>query len=399
MTSRRRHALASTLGLSHTTASVLVRRGMGDAEAARSFLEADETHDPARFGGIDAAVTTVMRHVERGSMVAIHGDYDVDGVCSTALLTSALRSLGATVRPRLPSRDEGYGVTRDRVEELHRAGRRLADHRRLRHHRDGRDRARAGARHGGGRDGPPSAWSGAARCPIVHPAVGGYPADLCATGVAFKLAQALWTAAGRDPAELERELDIVALATVADLVPLVGENRTLVRRGLRTIAGAGRPGLRALMRVAGVDPQSVTETTLGFALAPRINAAGRLYRADAGLELMLTADEDRAMEVARELDAANTERQSVETAILFDAERRLSELDGGRAAGAPAVAHVLDGEGWHAGVIGIVASRLVERYHRPFVLVALDGEGRGRGSGRSIAPYDLHAGLSACAST
>ena len=391
------HALASTLGLSHTTASVLVRRGMGDVATARSFLEADEVHDPARFAGIDAAVTTVMRHVERGSMVAVHGDYDVDGVCSTALLTSALRSLGATVRPRLPSRDEGYGLTRDRVEELHRAGAALlitvdcgitataevefalelgmeavvTDH------------------HLPGPELP--------RCPIVHPAVGGYPADLCATGVAFKLAQALWTAAGRDPAELERELDIVALATVADLVPLVGENRTLVRRGLRTIAGAGRPGLRALMRVAGVDPQSVTETTLGFALAPRINAAGRLYRADAGLELMLTADEERAMEVARELDAANTERQSVETAILFDAERRLSELDGGRSTGSPAPAHVLDGEGWHAGVIGIVASRLVERYHRPFVLVALDGEGRGRGSGRSIAPYDLHAGLSACA--
>ena len=394
------HALASALGLSHTTASVLVRRGMGDAATARSFLEADEAHDPARFGGIDAAVTTVMRHVERGSMVAIHGDYDVDGVCSTALLTSTLRSLGATVRPRLPSRDEGYGLTRDRVEELHRAGAALlitvdcgitataevelalelgmeavvTDH------------------HLPGPELP--------RCSIVHPAVGDYPADLCATGVAFKLAQALWTAAGRDPVELERELDIVALATVADLVPLVGENRTLVRRGLRAIAGAGRPGLRALMRVAGVDPQSVTETTLGFALAPRINAAGRLYRADAGLELMLTADEERAMEVARELDAANTERQSVETAILFDAERRLSELDGSRSTGSskgrPAAAHVLDGEGWHPGVIGIVASRLVERYHRPFVLVALDG-GRGRGSGRSISPYDLHAGLSACA--
>jgi single-stranded-DNA-specific exonuclease len=391
------HVLASALGLSHTTASVLVRRGMGDAAAARSFLEADEAHDPARLSGIDAAVTTIMRHVERGSMVAVHGDYDVDGVCSTALLTSALRSLGATVRPRLPSRDEGYGLTRGRVEELHRAGAALlitvdcgitataevdlalelgmemvvTDH------------------HLPGSELP--------RCPIVHPAVGGYPADLCATGVAFKLAQALWTAAGRDPVELERELDIVALATVADLVPLVGENRTLVRRGLRAIAGAGRPGLRALMRVAGVDPQSVTETTLGFALAPRINAAGRLYRADAGLELILTADEERAMEVARELDAANTERQSVETAILFDAERRLSELDGGRAAGSQAAAHVLDGEGWHPGVIGIVASRLVERYHRPFVLVALDGRGRGRGSGRSISPYDLHAGLSACA--
>jgi single-stranded-DNA-specific exonuclease len=330
-------------------------------------------------------------------MVAIHGDYDVDGVCSTALLTSALRTLGATVRPRLPSRDEGYGVTSERVEELHRAGAALlitvdcgitataevelalelgmevvvTDH------------------HLPGSELP--------RCPIVHPAVGGYPADLCATGVAFKLAQALWTAAGRDPVELECELDIVALATVADLVPLVGENRTLVRRGLRTIAGAGRPGLRALMRVSGVDPQSVTETTLGFALAPRINAAGRLYRADAGLELMLTADEERAMEVARELDAANTERQSVETAILFDAERRLAELGGGRSTGPPAAAHVLDGEEWHPGVIGIVASRLVERYHRPFVLVALDGHGRGRGSGRSISRYDLHAGLTACA--
>ena len=323
-------------------------------------------------------------------MVAIHGDYDVDGVCSTALLTSTLRSLGATVRPRLPSRDEGYGLTRERVEELHRAGAALlitvdcgitataevelalelgmevvvTDH------------------HLPGSELP--------RCPIVHPAVGGYPADLCATGVAFKLAQALWTAAGRDPVELERELDIVALATVADLVPLVGENRTLVRRGLRAIAGAGRPGLRALMRVAGVDPQSVTETTLGFALAPRINAAGRLYRADAGLELMLTADEERAMEVARELDAANTERQSVETAILFDAERRLAELGGGRSAGTSKGSRqprtCSTGRVGTPGVIGIVASRLVERYHRPFVLVALDGQGRGRGLGPQHRP-------------
>ncbi|MGH2978769.1 MAG: single-stranded-DNA-specific exonuclease RecJ, partial [Solirubrobacterales bacterium] len=391
----RAHVLSSALGLSHATASVLVRRGLADPAAARRFLEADETHDPGRLGGMAEAVTTVMRHVEQGSLIAVHGDYDVDGVCSTALLTSTLRALGAKVRPRLPSRDEGYGLSCERVEELHRAGAGLlitvdcgitatAEV----------DRARALGmevvvtdHHLPGAELP--------GCPVVHPGVGGYPADLCATGVAFKLGQALWTAVGRDPAELERELDIVALATVADLVPLVGENRTLVRRGLRAIAGARRPGLRALMRVAGVDPQSVTETTLGFALAPRINAAGRLYRADAGLELMLTADESRAMEVARELDAANTERQSVETAILFDAERRLSELAAG-AAEPPARAHVLDGEGWHPGVIGIVASRLVERYHRPFVLVALDGRGRGRGSGRSIAPYDLHAGLSAC---
>ena len=383
------HALASALGLSHTTASVLVRRGLGDPAAARRFLAADETHDPALFGGMGEAVASVLRHVELGSLIAVHGDYDVDGVCSTALLVSTLRAFGASVRPRLPSRDEGYGLTGERVEELHRAGAALlvtvdcgiTATAEVALARDLGMDVVVTDHHLPGPELP--------RCPVVHPAVGGYPAELCATGVAFKLAQALWTAAGRDPAELERDLDIVALATVADLVPLVGENRTLVRRGLRAIAGATRPGLRALMRVAGVDPQSVTETTLGFALAPRINAAGRLYRADAGLELMLTGDESRAMEVARELDAANAERQSVETAILFDAERRLAELGTGPAA------QVLDGQGWHPGVIGIVASRLVERYHRPFVLVALDGD-RGRGSGRSISPYDLHAGLVAC---
>jgi single-stranded-DNA-specific exonuclease len=231
-------------------------------------------------------------------------------------------------------------------------------------------------------------------CPIVHPVVGGYPcAELCATGVAYKLAEALFAQAGRDPATLERELDIVALATVADLVPLHGENRTLVRSGLRALQGARRPGLRELMRVAGVDPQSVTEQTLGFGLAPRINAAGRLYRADAGLELMLTDDSERAREIARELDAVNCERQAVETGILIEAEAQLASAPGRLAD----PVHVLAGEGWHPGVVGIVASRLVERHHRPFVLIGLDGAGRGRGSARSIAPYDLHAGLASAA--
>jgi single-stranded-DNA-specific exonuclease len=375
--------------MSHTTAAVLVRRGFADTPTARRFLEAAETHDPSLFAGIDEAVATVMRHVDGGA-IAVHGDYDADGVCSTAVLVRALRALGARVHPRLPSRDEGYGLSVARVEELHAAGASLlitADcgitacaevDRALElgmeaivtdHHRPGEELP---------------------RCPVVHPAVCGYPAELCATGVAYKLAQAVHSAAGRDPAGIECELDLVGLATVADLVPLVGENRTLVKRGLREIAGGGRAGLRALLRVTGVDPQSVTEQTLGFALAPRINAAGRLYRADAALELLLTEDDERALEIARELDSINVERQSVETAILFDAERQLSELG---AAGKTGLAQ----EGWHPGVIGIVASRLVERYHRPFVMVALDGEGEGRGSGRSIAPYDLHAGLAASA--
>jgi single-stranded-DNA-specific exonuclease len=383
--------LARELGVSETLATVLVRRGFSDPAAARSFLAAADAHDPFAFEGMGTAVDLVLSHVERSSPIAVHGDYDVDGVCSTALLVAALRELRADVRPRLPSRmEDGYGLSRRAVEELRARGAGLlvtvdcgigaveevAFARSLGmdvivtdHHRPGPELP---------------------ACPVVHPAVCGYPCEeLCATGVAFKLAEALYARAGRDPGTLERELDIVALATVADLVPLRGENRSLVRRGLRVLQGARRPGLRALLRVAGVDPQSVTEQTLGFGLAPRINAAGRLYRADAGLELMLTADEDRALEIARELDAVNSERQAVETGILLEAEEQLSS-DPERLADP---VHVLAGDGWHPGVVGIVASRLVERYHRPFVLVGLDGDGRGRGSARSISAYDLHAGL------
>jgi len=387
-------ALARDLGVSNTLATILVRRGLGEPAAARSFLDASEEHDHSRFTGIDAAVESILGHAAAGSRIAVHGDYDVDGVCSTAVLVRTLRRLGAEVRPRIPSRmDDGYGLSRATVEDLHARGTRLlitadcgigaveeVEHARslgmdmvvTDHHRPG--------------DVLPD-------CPVVHPGVCGYPADLCATGVTFKLSQALFAAAGRDPAELDDELDVVALATVADLVPLVGENRTLVRRGLRALPGTQRPGMRALMRVARVDPQSVDERTLGFALAPRINAAGRLYHADAGLELLMTEDSERALEIARELDAINTERQSVETATVFEAERLMTDTPHWR--GDPAL--VLASEGWHPGVIGIVAARIVERYHRPCVLIALDSEGAGRGSGRSISPFDLHAGLGACA--
>jgi single-stranded-DNA-specific exonuclease len=183
-------------------------------------------------------------------------------------------------------------------------------------------------------------------------------------------------------------MDLVALATVADCVPLRGENRALVRAGLLALAGTAKPGLRALMRVGKVDPGALDAHSLGFRLAPRINAAGRLHRADAGLELVLTEDKARAEAVAAELDAANGERRHVETRILFEAEAQVS------AAGERA-AYVLAGDDWHRGVIGIVASRIAERHHRPVVLVALDGD-RGTGSGRSIPGFDLLAGLTAC---
>jgi single-stranded-DNA-specific exonuclease len=385
--------LAAELGLSETTASVLVRRGFDDPEAARRFLEASERHDPFALTGIEEAARLVLAHARAGARIAVHGDYDVDGVCSTALLVEALRRLEADVHARLPSRDEGYGLSDATVEELHAHGTALlitadcgigaveevALARRLGmdvvvtdHHRPG--------------DELPD-------CPIVHPVLGGYPCpELCATGVVLKLAQALFKLAGRDPGELDDQLDIVGLATIADVVPLMGENRALAREGLRALAGTGRPGLRALFRVAGAEPQLVREHTVAFALAPRINAAGRLYRPDAGLELMLTDDEARALEIARELDAINTERQAVETRILFEAEQQLSADEELR----DQPVHVLAGKDWHAGVIGIVASHLVERHHRPCVLVALDDHGRGRGSGRSISAYDLHAGLGAC---
>jgi single-stranded-DNA-specific exonuclease len=222
-------------------------------------------------------------------------------------------------------------------------------------------------------------------CPIVHPAVGGYPCpELCGTAVAFKLAQALGApSAGED-------LELVALATVADLMPLRGENRCLVRDGLRQLANTAKPGLQALMAVARADPSALDAHALGFRLAPRINAAGRLRRPDAGLELLLTRDDGRAQEIAAELDAVNAERRALEERTTWAAEAQIAEVG-------EKPAYVLWGEGWHPGVIGIVASRIVERYHRPAILIALDGAQPGRGSGRSIPGFDLLGALHAAA--
>jgi single-stranded-DNA-specific exonuclease len=228
-------------------------------------------------------------------------------------------------------------------------------------------------------------------CPILHPVVSGYPyPELCATGVAYKLACALGArgGAGREGADL----DLVALATVADLVPLTGENRSLVRSGIAEARRGRRPGLRALILAAGCEPERLDESDFGFRLAPRINAAGRLYRADAGVELMLTADPERAREIATELDRANLDRREAEREVLSGAERAIRDLpDAGERS-----ALVLWGEGWHPGVVGIVASRLVERHWRPVVLLGVDEDGRAKGSGRSIPGFDLLGGLRAC---
>jgi single-stranded-DNA-specific exonuclease len=388
--------LERELGVSHAVAQVLVRRGFADPAAARAWLAAEDSHDPSAFAGIGVAVDTILRHAGRGSRITVHGDYDVDGVCSTAILVRVLRRLGATVDWYLPSRTEdGYGLSLHTIERLALKGTGLVLT---------ADCAitavdEVAAARTAGMDvvvtdhHSPRADGRLPDAPIVHPALGGYPcAELCAAGVAYKLAAALLAAAGSDPAAADDDLDLVALATVADVVALRGENRRLVRAGLKALAATPKPGLRALMRVARCDPSRLDAGSIGFRLAPRINAAGRLYRADAGLELVLTEDHDRAREVADELDRVNAERRHTEQRILFAAEVQVAEQ------GPPdeRAAYVLAGDDWHPGVIGIVAGRIAERYHRPTVLVALDGE-RGTGSGRSVAGFDLLGGLDASA--
>ena len=389
--------LAGALQVSDPVAITLVRRGYRTVAEAREFLDADVRHDPFEFDSMQECVERILAAVHARSRITIHGDYDVDGVCSTAILVGALRGLGASCDWLIPDRfSDGYGLTETTITKLAARGTELlvtAD--------CGITSATevAAARSAGievivtDHHAPADELPD---CPIVHPRISGYPCgDLCATGVAYKLAVALRRrAAGGDAGDDERDLDLVALATVADMVPLTGENRALVRAGLDEARRGQRPGLGALMAAAAVEPSRLDEGDLAFRLAPRINAAGRLYRADAGVELMLCDDADRAAEIAAELDRANRERRDAEIEVLGGAEQALRELP---AADREAPALVLAGEGWHPGVVGIVASRLAERHFRPVILISLDAGGRGRGSGRSIPSFDLLGALHKCA--
>ena len=383
-------ALASALGITQTTASVLVRRGYGDPEEARAFLAGElPPHDPKLLGAVDEACAAIRGAIAAGKRICVHGDYDVDGICATALAVLVFRDLGADVGWHLPSRfEEGYGVRSETLARLVEEGYGLvltvdcgitavdeiAEARALGlevvvtdHHRPG--------------DELPA-------CPVVatHPSDYPFP-ELCGTGVMYKLAQALGAPG------LEHHLDLVALATIADVVPLVDENRAFAIAGLRRLAQSQRPGLRALMRSARVDPAAIDQGHIGFRLAPRINAAGRLCRPAAALELLLTENEEAASLLAAELEELNQQRQAVEDRILREA---LAQVEEWPEAKQRCRGYVLADEGWHEGVIGIVASRLVERFHRPVVLIA-GTEGAWKGSGRSTGAFDLHGGLGACA--
>ena len=384
--------LAGALAVSDITASVLVRRGYADPDSARRFLDAAPPgHDPYLLGDMSAAVARIRSAVEANTRVCVHGDYDVDGICATALAVLLLRELGADVVWHLPSRfEEGYGVsghTLERladegvglvltvdcgitaVEEVARARARGLDVVVTDHHRPGESLP---------------------DCPVVATRPSSYPfPELCGTGVVYKLGEALL---GADAPALRRHLDLVALATIADVVPLLDENRALAAAGLRALGCSRRPGLQALMRSAGVDPAAVDAGAVAFRLAPRINAAGRLGKPDIALELVLTERADEARRLAADLEELNRDRQAVEDRILREAVGLVEEMSEPerRRRG-----YVLWREDWHQGVIGIVASRLVERFSRPIVLVAGSHDGW-KGSGRSIPRFDLHAALGAC---
>ncbi|MHB8658666.1 MAG: single-stranded-DNA-specific exonuclease RecJ [Solirubrobacteraceae bacterium] len=380
--------LQSELGVGRVLAQILVRRGYAEPAAARAFLEPTESHEPGRFGvGLDMALASIRRCIGTGERITIHGDYDVDGVCATVIMIRALRALGANVGWFLPSRQEdGYGLSAATVERLAAAGTRLliTVDCGITAVKEVALARRAGVEVVVTDHHTPRSDGVLPECPIVHPGVCGYPCpDLCGTAVAHKLADALGAPT------VEEDLELVALASVADLVPLVGENRRMVQQGLRLLACTAKPGLRALMAVSSADPSELSAQVLGFRLAPRINAAGRMRRPDAGVELLLTEDRERAREIAAELDALNVERRMVERRIGWAAEALVAE-QGERAA------YVLAGEGWHPGIVGIVASRIVERHHRPTIVIALRGEEPAQGSGRGVPGFDLlgavHAG-------
>ena len=385
--------LARELGVSQVLAAVLVRRGHTDSAAARAFLAAElPEHDPFQLGDMREACEAIHAAIAAGTKICVHGDYDADGICATALAVLVLGELGADVTWHLPSRfDEGYGVGRETLTRLAGEGiglvltvdcgvtavEEVAHARELGlaivvtdHHRPGPELP---------------------DCPVVGPYRGEYPfRELCGTGVVWKLGQALL---GTDSDALARHLDLVAVATVADVVPLVDENRGLAVAGLRQLARTQKPGLQALMRSARVDAAAIDAAAIGFRLAPRLNAAGRLGRPEAALELLLTEETEPATQLAAQLEELNRDRQAVEERILREA---VEEIESWPEAQRRRRAFVVAGADWHEGVIGIVASRLVERYNRPVVLIA-GTDGNWKGSGRSIPGFDLHDGLRRCA--
>ncbi len=390
--------IADALGIPLVAAMVLAGRGLTDPAAARMFLDGScPLPDPFLFAHMRAAVETLSDAIDSKKRVVVHGDYDADGITATAVLVLGLREFGLEAEWYLPSRfNEGYGLSRTAVETIA-AGEpallitvdcgvnypdevRLARERGLDvivvdHHQPG---------------------PVLPDCFVIHEVVGDYPSgDLCGVGLALKLLHALQVQrCGGEldalPRPLHGLLDLVAIGTIGDLAPLRGENRYYVKEGLKLISIGQRVGLRELCSVASCTG-AIDSGTVAYRLAPRLNAAGRLADPSPPLRLLLTEDLGEARSIAGQLHELNGERQDVERQILDSAVGQVEAL------GELPPALVLAGSDWHEGVVGIVASRLVERYHRPTILLGLR-EGVAKGSGRSIPAYDLVGALDACAS-
>jgi single-stranded-DNA-specific exonuclease len=392
-------ALATDLQIPLPLAAVLIQRGITDRLHAREFLRPQlaSLRDPADLAGMPAAVDTIVAAVRAGHVILVHGDYDVDGQCAAALLTRALRAAGATVHAFVPHRvADGYDFGAAGLAEATRIGARLiitcdcgitAVE------------AVAQARAGGVAVVVTDHHLPGGRLPaanaIVDPQQPGDQSGLgalCGTGIAFKLVQALVQPLGLPVALPLHLLDLVALATVADVVPLTGENRILVKHGLKLLGDTRWVGLRALIAEAGLGGTLLRASQVGFILAPRLNAVGRIGNANDGLRLLLTDDETEAVVLARHLEQCNRERQQLDQAML---DHALRMVDTDHADPDLHTGLVLAGEQWHPGVVGIVASRVVERYGRPVFVIGLDGD-TGRGSGRSIDGFDLHHAVLGC---
>lgn len=391
--------LAAELKLPLPLAALLVQRGHATPDAARRFLrpELAALADPYSLRAMAEAVDQVATAVDRGETILVHGDYDVDGQCATALLVRTLREAGASVHPFLPHRiRDGYDLGPTGIAEAARVGASLiitcdcgisaVD-------------AVSAARARGFRVVVTDHHLPGAALPDAEAVIDPQRADddsgltmLSGTGVAFKLAQALAPRLGLPTNFCWYLLDLVALATIADVVPLVGENRILVKQGIKLMQSSRWPGMRALIRGAGVDPARLRAGQVGYTIAPRLNAAGRIDDAAVGVSLLLTDDEGEAARIVLRLEALNQQRQALDREILAEAlamvQREYADPEQHRAI-------VLAADRWHPGVIGIVASRVVERFGRPTFLISL-ADGVGKGSGRSVDGFDLHDALEQC---
>lgn len=377
---------------------LLAARGIRAVDEARRFLRPaiEQVEPPETLIDLPRAADRLAQAVRAGETVLVHGDYDVDGICSTALMTRALRALGGQVVPFIPDRmRDGYDLGPAGVEAARAAGARVVltcDCGTTAHPAAEALRAMGidliiSDHHLPGGPLPPA-------LAVINPRradCASADKDLAAVGVAYKLALEVTRRLGGDEALVHRQLDLVALATVADVAPLRGENRVFVRLGLRQLEQGTNTGLRALVRAARLDGKAMTAGRVGYTLAPRLNALGRLARAIRGVELLLTEEEGAANAIARECEELNAARQEMDRRILDEAARRLDAMDLDATYGI-----VLDSADWHPGVIGIVASRVVERTGRPAFMIAVQ-DGVGKGSGRSIGPFDLHAALQECA--